>query len=267
MTSGPDQDLEKIELMILQAVGAARSSVKIMTPYFLPDDRIITALALASMRGVQVDVVLPASSNHPTLDWGARAHIGPLLAAQCRVWTHGAPFDHSKLMTIDGEWCLIGSANWDMRSFRLNFELNVEIYHSPLVAQLQEFIAQKQQVRLSPELLEKNAAANRATQQRRAAHAPLFVAGDLPQAHALVGVRCHLNCERLRRICMHDTPELAQADARGHRQRQLVDHFPGAPRNDRGAEDLVAAVLQMHLEETRNHRRRSRPGPRRASVS
>jgi len=155
VTSGPDQDLEKIELMILQAVGAARSSVKIMTPYFLPDDRIITALALASMRGVQVDVVLPASSNHPTLDWGARAHIGPLLAAQCRVWTHGAPFDHSKLMTIDGEWCLIGSANWDMRSFRLNFELNVEIYHSPLVAQLQEFIAQKQQVRLSPELLEK----------------------------------------------------------------------------------------------------------------
>ena len=154
VTSGPDQDLEKIELMILQAVGAARSSVKIMTPYFLPDDRIITALALASMRGVHVDVVLPASSNHPTLDWGARAHIGPLLAAQCRVWTHGAPFDHSKLMTIDGEWCLIGSANWDMRSFRLNFELNVEIYHSTLVAQLQEFITQKQEVRLSPELLQ-----------------------------------------------------------------------------------------------------------------
>jgi cardiolipin synthase len=155
VTSGPDQDLEKIELMILQLVGAARSSVKIMTPYFLPDDRIITALALASMRGVQVDVVLPASSNHPTLDWGARAHIGPLLAAQCRVWTHGSPFDHSKLMTIDGKWCLIGSANWDMRSFRLNFELNVEIYHSTLVAQLEQFITQKQEVRLSPELLKK----------------------------------------------------------------------------------------------------------------
>jgi cardiolipin synthase len=155
VTSGPDQDLEKIELMILQLVGAARSSVKIMTPYFLPDDRIITALALASMRGVQVDVVLPASSNHPTLDWGARAHIGPLLAAQCRVWTHGSPFDHSKLMTIDGKWCLIGSANWDMRSFRLNFELNVEIYHSTLVAQLEEFITHKQEVRLSPELLKK----------------------------------------------------------------------------------------------------------------
>jgi cardiolipin synthase len=155
VTSGPDQDLEKIELMILQAVGAARSTVKIMTPYFLPDDRLITTLALAAMRGVEVDVVLPASSNHPTLDWGARAHIGPLLAAKCRVWTHGAPFDHSKLMTIDGRWCLVGSANWDMRSFRLNFELNVEIYHSELVARLEKFISQKQEVPLSAEMLRK----------------------------------------------------------------------------------------------------------------
>jgi len=155
VTSGPDQDLEKIELMILQAVGAARSSVKVMTPYFLPDDRIITVLALASMRGVEVDLILPASSNHPTLDWGARAHIGPLLAAQCRVWTHGALFDHSKLMTIDGRWCLVGSANWDMRSFRLNFELNIEVYHSALVLQLEKFITQKQEVRLSAEALGK----------------------------------------------------------------------------------------------------------------
>jgi cardiolipin synthase len=155
VTSGPDQDLEKIELMILQAVGAARTSIMVMTPYFLPDDRIITALALASLRGVRVDVVLPASSNHPTLDWGARAHIGPLLAAECRVWTHGAPFDHSKLMTVDSRWCLIGSANWDMRSFRLNFELNVEIYHSALVEQLEQFITQKQELRLSAKLLKK----------------------------------------------------------------------------------------------------------------
>ena len=155
VTSGPDQDLEKIELMILQAVGAARTSVKVMTPYFLPDDRIITVLALASMRGVAVDLILPASSNHPTLDWGARAHIGPLLAAQCRIWTHAAPFDHSKLMTVDGKWCLVGSANWDMRSFRLNFELNVEVYHSALVLQLEQFIAQKQELQLSADALHK----------------------------------------------------------------------------------------------------------------
>lgn len=155
ITSGPDQDLEKIELMILQAVGAARSTVKVMTPYFLPDDRIITVLALASMRGVEVDVILPASSNHPTLDWGARAHIGPLLAAECRIWTHGAPFDHSKLMTVDGRWCLVGSTNWDMRSFRLNFELNLEVYHSRLVQEVEALITRKQEVRLNAAMLEK----------------------------------------------------------------------------------------------------------------
>jgi cardiolipin synthase A/B len=155
ITSGPDQDLEKIELMILQAIGAARSTVKVMTPYFLPDDRIITALALAAMRGVEVDVILPASSNHPTLDWGARAHIGPLLAAECRIWTHSAPFDHSKLMSVDGRWCLIGSANWDMRSLRLNFELNVEVYQSRLVQKVEALITRKQEVRLNAATLEK----------------------------------------------------------------------------------------------------------------
>jgi cardiolipin synthase len=136
VTSGPDQDLEKIELLVLEAIACARSSIQVMTPYFLPDDRIITALALAAMRDVEVDVVLPEHSNHPSVDWAMRAHIGPLLAAGCRVWTHKAPFDHSKLMTVDGIWCLVGSSNWDMRSFRLNFEINLEVYHAALVEQV-----------------------------------------------------------------------------------------------------------------------------------
>ena len=128
VTSGPDQDLEKIELLVLAAVGAARSSIRIMTPYFLPDDRIITALALAAMRGVEVDIVVPERSNHPAVDCAMRAHVGPLLTAGCRIWMHPEPFDHSKLLVIDDSWCLVGSANWDTRSFTLNFEINVEVY-------------------------------------------------------------------------------------------------------------------------------------------
>ncbi len=124
-----------------------------MTPYFLPDDRIITALALASFRGVLVDLVLPANSNHPTLDWAAHAHTGPLLAAGCRVWTHEPPFDHSKLMTVDDTWCLIGSSNWDVRSFRLNFELDLEVYHSGLVCQIIELITAQQGRQISAETL------------------------------------------------------------------------------------------------------------------
>ena len=144
VTSGPDQDLEKIEFLILAAVGCARTSVKVMTPYFLPDGRLITALALASLRGVEVDVILPEHSNHPALDWAAPVQFEPLLSAGCRIWTHPPPFDHSKLMTVDGLWGLIGSANWDVRSFRLNFELDVEVYHSELVLQLNELISNHQ---------------------------------------------------------------------------------------------------------------------------
>jgi cardiolipin synthase len=153
VTSGPDQDLEKIEFMILEAVACARSSVRVMTPYFLPDDRIITGLALAAYRGVTVDVVLPEHSNHPTLDWAARAQIGPLLAAGCRVWTHPAPFDHSKLMTVDGIWCLVGSSNWDVRSFRLNFELDIEVFDPALARRVDELISAQQGSRILPEQL------------------------------------------------------------------------------------------------------------------
>jgi len=136
ITSGPDQDIDKIELMLLEAIGCARATIRIQTPYFLPDERLITALALASYRGVAVEIILPERSNHFAVDWATRAHIGPLLTAGCRVWTHPPPFDHSKLLTVDGLWCLVGSTNWDMRSFRLNFEVAVEIYHSELVADI-----------------------------------------------------------------------------------------------------------------------------------
>jgi cardiolipin synthase len=148
ITSGPDQDLEKIELLVLEAIGCARSSIQIMTPYFLPDDRIITALALAAMRSVVVDIVLPEHSNHPTVDWAMRSHIAPLLAAGCRVWTHLPPFDHSKLLAVDGIWCFVGSTNWDMRSFRLNFEINLEVYHSALVELVSDKIAANQTTRV-----------------------------------------------------------------------------------------------------------------------
>ena len=149
VTSGPDNDLEKIEFVVLSALSCARKSIKIMTPYFLPDERIITALSLAAFRGVEVDLVLPEHSNHPTVDWGSRVQMGPLLKAGCRVWTYPAPFNHSKLMTIDGLWALVGSANWDIRSFRLNFELDLEIYTSGVVREIDSLITTHQKERLT----------------------------------------------------------------------------------------------------------------------
>ena len=149
VTSGPDNDLEKIELLILEALACARTSIKVMTPYFLPDDRIITALALAGLRGVEVDLILPEHSNHPTVDWACRVQLDPLLAAGCRLWTYPAPFNHSKLMTVDGIWCLVGSANWDVRSFRLNFELDLEVFHTTMVREVNELITRQQGTRIT----------------------------------------------------------------------------------------------------------------------
>ncbi len=142
ITSGPDQDLEKILFVILQAVGCARERIAVMTPYFLPDERLLTALSLAAMRGVAVDVIVPEHSDHAAVDWAARATVGPLLAAGGRVWQNPPPFEHTKVMVVDANWCLVGSSNWDTRSFRLNFELNVETYHSDLAARLEARIEQ-----------------------------------------------------------------------------------------------------------------------------
>jgi cardiolipin synthase len=127
ITSGPDEDLEQIEFAVLHAIACARRSIRVVTPYFLPPDMLTTALGLAAMRGITVDIMVPEASNHRVLDWARRMALRNLLEDGCNVWLLPPPFDHSKLMTIDDAWSLIGSANWDIRSFRLNFELNVEI--------------------------------------------------------------------------------------------------------------------------------------------
>jgi cardiolipin synthase len=142
--SGPDEDIEKVEFAVLQAVACARRSIQVMTPYFLPDERLSTALALAAQRGVSVDIVIPAKSDHRLVQWATRANVGPLLGHGVRIWECPPPFRHSKVMVVDGAWSLVGSANWDIRSFRLNFEICVELYDDALAADLAEFVQENQ---------------------------------------------------------------------------------------------------------------------------
>ncbi|HTI00316.1 MAG TPA: phospholipase D-like domain-containing protein, partial [Acidisoma sp.] len=144
LTAGPDEDIEKIEFAVLQAVACARHRIQVMTPYFLPDQRVITALVLAAQRGVAVDVVIPRKGVHRLLDWAVRANVGPLLESGVRIWRCPPPFRHSKVMVVDGEWSLIGSSNWDMRSFRLNFELCIEAYDKGLAKVLSDLISENQ---------------------------------------------------------------------------------------------------------------------------
>ncbi len=148
VTSGPDSDLEKIEFVIMQGVALARRSVRIMTPYFLPDERLLTVLAMASMRGVEIDLVLPRRSNQPLVDWARTPNNVPLLDAGVRIWLSNPPFNHSKLMVVDRAWSLIGSANQDVRSLRLNFELNVEVHDRDLAHELDAFMLAQRHARV-----------------------------------------------------------------------------------------------------------------------
>lgn len=139
VTSGPDEDLEQIEYVVLHAIACARQSVRVVTPYFLPPELLSSALELAAMRGIAVEIVLPERSNHTALDWARNVPLRGLLAAGCRVRLLPPPFDHSKLMTVDDTWSLIGSSNWDTRSFRLNFELDVEVQGGDFARALTEY--------------------------------------------------------------------------------------------------------------------------------
>ena len=155
IASGPDQETDHLVLVLFSAVNAARRAIRIATPYFLPDEQLVTALRLAALRGVTVDIVLPANNNHAFVAWAASAHVRPLIESGCRIWFNPPPFDHSKLMTIDGIWCLIGSANWDARSLRLNFELTVEIRDQALAGDLERAIDSRRGVRLTLDDLDK----------------------------------------------------------------------------------------------------------------
>jgi cardiolipin synthase len=140
---GPDEDFEKLRWTLLGALAIARYSVQIVTPYFLPDPAVVSALNLAAMRGVKVDILLPSRSNLPFVQWASRAMWWQVLEHGCRIWLTPPPFDHSKLMLVDGCWVLLGSANWDARSLRLNFELNVECYDVELARKLERILETK----------------------------------------------------------------------------------------------------------------------------
>ena len=140
---GPDVDTDKILLSLLGAIGCARTSLYIVTPYFLPEQPLITALTVAAMRGVAVHIILPEKSNLALVQWASTAQLWQVLQRGCRVWLTPPPFDHTKVMVVDGIWSFIGSANWDARSLRLNFEFNVECYDRELAAELASLVAGK----------------------------------------------------------------------------------------------------------------------------
>ncbi|WP_414652393.1 phospholipase D-like domain-containing protein [Geomonas sp.] len=128
VSDGPDKSFRKLNWIILGAVSCARKRVTIVTPYFIPDRPIISALITAALRGVEIVLVLPDVNNLPFVHWASRSYLWELLQYRVRVFAQPAPFVHTKFMVVDWSWSLIGSANLDPRSLRLNFEFGLEVY-------------------------------------------------------------------------------------------------------------------------------------------
>ncbi|MDX1593019.1 MAG: phospholipase D-like domain-containing protein [Gammaproteobacteria bacterium] len=140
---GPDEDFETIRQVLLAALAQATDRVRICTSYFVPDQTLIAALNTTALRGVDVEVVIPARPNLPVIRWASMAQMGLVLPAGIRVIETPPPFDHSKLMLVDDAWAFFGSSNWDVRSLRLNFEFNVECYDRDLVDALHRLLDAK----------------------------------------------------------------------------------------------------------------------------
>jgi cardiolipin synthase len=138
---GPDDDFEQLEAVYLAGLASARESVRIVSPYFLPETALIAGLNGAALRGVKVDIVLPAKNNLRMVQWACQGQLGQVLEHGCRVWLSPPPFEHTKLMIVDRAWTLFGTSNWDPRSLRLNFEFDVECYDLSLAESLDDRVA------------------------------------------------------------------------------------------------------------------------------
>lgn len=136
IADGPDEPARKIHWVLMGALACARKRVSIMTPYFIPDRSLLTALGTASLRGVEVRILLPGENNLPFMHWATRSYLWELIPYGIQIRYQPPPFVHTKLLLVDGVWSMIGSANMDPRSLRLNFELNLEVYDEALASRL-----------------------------------------------------------------------------------------------------------------------------------
>ena len=138
--SGPDEDFEKIHWMLLAAFAAAKRSVRIVTPYFVPTPALIAGMNMAALRGVQITIILPSKMDIPFMRWVADAYLEQFLEHGIRVFRRHPPFVHTKLLIVDERWIWLGSANFDPRSFCLNFEFNIEAYDGALASRLAKWL-------------------------------------------------------------------------------------------------------------------------------
>lgn len=128
ITSGPDHKEEYIRNSYIKLINNAKRNVYLETPYLVPDEPILEALKISALSGVDVRIILPGKPDHFFMPWVASSYIGELLEAGVRIYHYNSGFIHSKTIVVDSLATSIGTANLDIRSFKLNFEVNALIY-------------------------------------------------------------------------------------------------------------------------------------------
>jgi cardiolipin synthase len=136
IASGPDADTEPIQRIFFAAVCSATERVFLTTPYFVPDQAMRVALETAALRGVDVRILLPHRSDSPLVLHAGRSYYRELLRSGVRIFEYQRGILHAKTMLVDRDWATVGSANMDVRSFRINFEVNAVVYGFALADQL-----------------------------------------------------------------------------------------------------------------------------------
>nr|WP_220127250.1 cardiolipin synthase [Halobacillus locisalis] len=136
VSSGPDSEWEQIKHGYMKMIMSAKEYVYIQTPYFIPDDSLLDALRIAVLSGVDVRIMIPRMPDHPFVYWATFSNIGELLKAGATVYIYQKGFLHAKTIVVDGDIASVGTANIDVRSFRLNFEVNAFLYHPDIAGLL-----------------------------------------------------------------------------------------------------------------------------------
>ncbi|NGZ76183.1 cardiolipin synthase [Saccharibacillus alkalitolerans] len=136
IASGPDNDRRALKHIFFTMITTAKRSVWIATPYFIPDEDILTALRTAALSGLDVRLLFPAKPDKRLPFWASHSYFPILLDAGVKIYEYEKGFLHSKLLIVDGETASIGTANMDMRSFHLNFEVNALLMNNASVARI-----------------------------------------------------------------------------------------------------------------------------------
>jgi cardiolipin synthase len=137
VSSGPDSDNQQIKQGYLKLINSAKKCIYIQSPYFIPDDSILEALKIASASGVDVKIMVPNKPDHPFVYWATYSYCGDLIPYGVNFYKYEAGFLHAKTIVVDGIISSVGTCNFDIRSFKLNFEVNAFIYNSVISNKLQ----------------------------------------------------------------------------------------------------------------------------------